>query len=77
VIVARWLAVLTTIVVFYFRKIRTFGSTRRLLAVVAIDTLRNIVENISFAISMLSTAFSRPRQSPSWASLLCSSFLKF
>jgi diguanylate cyclase (GGDEF)-like protein len=50
VIVAVWLAVLATVVVFYFRKGRTFGATRMLLAVVAIDTLRNIAENVYFGL---------------------------
>ena len=50
VIVAVWLAVLTIVVVFYFRKVRTFGTTRVLLAVVAIDTLRNIFENTYFGL---------------------------
>jgi len=50
VIVAVWFAVLATVVVFYFRKSRTFGTTRMLLAVVAIDTLRNIAENIYFGL---------------------------
>jgi diguanylate cyclase (GGDEF)-like protein len=50
VIVAVWFAVLATVVVFYFRKGRTFGTTRMLLAVVAIDTFRNIAENIYFGL---------------------------
>src|SRR5271156_627051 len=50
VIVAVWLAVLTTVVVFYFRKGRTFGTTRMLLAVIGIDTFRNIAENIFFGL---------------------------
>ena len=50
VIVAVWLVVLTTVVVCYFRKGRTFGATRMLLAVVGIDTLRNIAENIYFGL---------------------------
>src|ERR1700679_3326909 len=49
-VVAVWLAVITTVVVFYFRKGRTFGTTRMLLAVVAIDTLRNITENTYFGL---------------------------
>jgi uncharacterized RDD family membrane protein YckC len=40
VIVAVWLVVLATVVVFYFRRGRAFGATRMLLAVVAVDTLR-------------------------------------
>jgi hypothetical protein len=50
VIVAVWLAVLAVVLVLYFRKVRAFGATRVLLAVVAIDTLRNIVENIYFGL---------------------------
>ena len=50
VIVAVWLVVLTTVVVFYFRKARTFGATRMLLAVVAVDTVRNIAENVYFGL---------------------------
>jgi diguanylate cyclase (GGDEF)-like protein len=48
VIVALWLTVLGTIAVFYIRNPRIFGTTRLLLAVVAIDTLRNIIENVYF-----------------------------
>jgi diguanylate cyclase (GGDEF)-like protein len=50
VIVAVWLVVLATVVVFYFRRGRAFGATRMLLAVVAVDTLRNIAENIYFGL---------------------------
>ncbi|MET0537179.1 MAG: GGDEF domain-containing protein [Xanthobacteraceae bacterium] len=50
VIVVLWLTVLGTILVFYIRNPRVFGTTRLLLAVVAIDTLRNIVENIYFGL---------------------------
>jgi diguanylate cyclase (GGDEF)-like protein len=45
-----WLTVLATLVVFYVRNPRVFGTTRLLLAVVAIDTLRNIVENVYFGL---------------------------
>ena len=48
VIVAVWLTVLATIVVFYIRNPRAFGGTRLLLAVIGIDTTRNIIENIYF-----------------------------
>jgi signal transduction histidine kinase len=48
VIVLLWLTVLGTLLVFYARNPRLFGTTRLLLAVVAIDTIRNIVENIYF-----------------------------
>jgi len=50
VVVAVWLAVMVTVIVFYFRKGRTFGTTRMLLAVVSIDTLRNITENTYFGL---------------------------
>lgn len=48
VIVALWLAVLGTVLLNYWRNPRLFGTARMLLAVVAIDTCRNIVENIYF-----------------------------
>jgi signal transduction histidine kinase len=50
VIVALWLTVLVTLVVFYVRNPRAFGTTRLLLAVVAIDTSRNVIENAYFGI---------------------------
>src|SRR4029078_13509230 len=50
VIVVLWLTVLATIIVFYIRNPRVFGTTSLLLAVVAIDTLRNIVENVYFGL---------------------------
>jgi len=49
-IVLIWLIVLGTIIVFYVRNPRVFGTTRLLLAVVAIDTLRNIAENVYFGL---------------------------
>ena len=45
VIVAIWLAVLGAVGWFYLNNPKIFGTTRVLLAVIAIDTLRNIVEN--------------------------------
>jgi diguanylate cyclase (GGDEF)-like protein len=50
VVIAIWLTVLVTLLVFYIRNPRVFGTTRLLLAVVAIDTLRNIVENVYFGL---------------------------
>jgi diguanylate cyclase (GGDEF)-like protein/PAS domain S-box-containing protein len=50
VIVALWLAVLATVGVVYLRNPRTFGTTRLLLAVVAIDTVRNVIENLYFGL---------------------------
>lgn len=47
-IVALWLTVLGTIVYFYVRNPPAFGTTRLLLAVLAIDTFRNIFENTYF-----------------------------
>lgn len=49
-IVALWLAVLATVILAYIRNPRLFGATRLLLAVVAIDTVRNIVENFYFGL---------------------------
>jgi diguanylate cyclase (GGDEF)-like protein len=48
VIVVIWAIVLTMLVVSYVRNRRTFGTTRLLLWVLAIDTCRNILENIYF-----------------------------
>jgi diguanylate cyclase (GGDEF)-like protein/PAS domain S-box-containing protein len=50
VIVALWLAVLGTVCIAYLRNPRTFGATRLLLAVLAIDTSRNIIENLYFGL---------------------------
>src|SRR5580698_2693381 len=50
VIIFIWLTVLATLLIFYVRNPRVFGTTRLLLAVVAIDTIRNIVENIYFGV---------------------------
>jgi diguanylate cyclase (GGDEF)-like protein len=50
VVILIWLTVLVTLLVFYVRNPRIFGTTRLLLAVVAIDTLRNIVENVYFGL---------------------------
>src|SRR3977135_4071186 len=50
VIVALWLAVLGAVTVAYVRNPRTFGATRLLLFVVAIDTARNIIENLYFGV---------------------------
>jgi diguanylate cyclase (GGDEF)-like protein len=48
VIVSLWAIVLATIVTFYLRNPRAFGTARLLLGVLAIDTTRNLVENIYF-----------------------------
>src|SRR5262245_8484245 len=50
VIVAIWLTVLGTLVLFYIRDPRTFGTTRLLLAVLCIDTFRNVFENVYFGL---------------------------
>jgi diguanylate cyclase (GGDEF)-like protein len=50
VIVTLWLTVLATLFVFHLRNPRVFGTTQLLLTVVAIDTMRNIVENIYFGV---------------------------
>jgi diguanylate cyclase (GGDEF)-like protein len=49
-VVVIWLAVLTAVVVHYIRNPRIFGTTRLLLLVVAIDTIRNLVENVYFGL---------------------------
>jgi hypothetical protein len=46
--VAIWAAVLVFVVAAFFNNSRAFGTTRLLLIVVAVDTLRNIVENVYF-----------------------------
>jgi PAS domain S-box-containing protein len=50
VIVSIWLAVMATVAVAFFRNRRTFGTSRLLLIVVAIDTGRNIIENVYFGL---------------------------
>jgi len=50
VIVALWLVVLGTVVIYYSRNPLIFGTTRLLLLVVALDTCRNIVENVYFGL---------------------------
>jgi diguanylate cyclase (GGDEF)-like protein len=50
VIVALWMMVLGTLVTLYLRNRQGFGTTRLLLAVVAIDTLRNVSENVYFGL---------------------------
>jgi hypothetical protein len=50
VIVSLWLTVLGTIIFFYIRNPKAFGTTRLLLAVLAIDTTRNIFENSYFGV---------------------------
>ena len=50
VIIALWLAVLATVGVAFTRNPRTFGAIRLLLAVLVIETVRNIVENLYFGL---------------------------
>jgi diguanylate cyclase (GGDEF)-like protein len=50
VIVALWLGVLGAVLIYYRRNPQIFGTTRLLLFVVALDTCRNIVENIYFGL---------------------------
>jgi diguanylate cyclase (GGDEF)-like protein len=50
VIVSLWLTVLVTIIFFFVRNPKAFGTTRLLLAVLAIDTTRNILENTYFGL---------------------------
>jgi diguanylate cyclase (GGDEF)-like protein len=50
VIVVLWLGVLGTVLVYYSRNPKIFGTTRLLLFVIALDTCRNIVENIYFGL---------------------------
>ncbi|MEH2510471.1 diguanylate cyclase (GGDEF)-like protein/PAS domain S-box-containing protein [Nitrobacteraceae bacterium AZCC 1564] len=50
VIISIWLAVLGTVAVAYYKNPQTFGTTRLLLIVVSIDTVRNIIENLYFGL---------------------------
>jgi PAS domain S-box-containing protein len=50
VIIALWLAVLSTVARAYVRNPKIFGVTRLLLIVVSIDTTRNIIENLYFGL---------------------------
>jgi diguanylate cyclase (GGDEF)-like protein len=50
VIVLLWATVLCTVVYFYIRNPRTFGTINLLLIAVGIDTLRNIFENSYFGL---------------------------
>jgi signal transduction histidine kinase len=50
VIVGLWLVVLSTIIFFFAKNPRAFGTTRLLLAVLLVDTSRNLVENVYFGL---------------------------
>src|ERR1039458_1182407 len=45
-----WLVVLAIVLFEYVRNPRIFGTTRLLLLVVAIDTCRNLIENVYFGL---------------------------
>src|SRR5579872_6712634 len=49
-IISLWLAVLVAIGSAYVRNSKTFGTVRLLLAVLVIDTVRNVVENLYFGL---------------------------
>jgi diguanylate cyclase (GGDEF)-like protein/PAS domain S-box-containing protein len=49
-IISLWLAVLVAVAGAYIRNPRTFGAVRLLLAVLVIDTIRNIAENLYFGL---------------------------
>ncbi len=49
-IISLWLAALVAVGVAYIRNPRTFGAVRLLLAVLVIDTIRNIAENLYFGL---------------------------
>jgi diguanylate cyclase (GGDEF)-like protein len=48
IIVAIWITVLSSVTYFYVTNRRAFGTTRLLLAVLALDAVRNIFENTYF-----------------------------
>jgi diguanylate cyclase (GGDEF)-like protein len=50
IVVALWLAVLATVLLHLVRNPRVFGTSRLLLLVVAIDTCRNLIENVYFGL---------------------------
>lgn len=45
-----WLVVLGTVLYYYVRNPRIFGTSRLLLLVIAVDTVRNLVENVYFGL---------------------------
>jgi hypothetical protein len=62
---APWLTILGTIIFFYVRNPHTFGTTRLLLAVLAVDAFRNILENIHFGSTLAAcTKFCRRNSQP-------------
>lgn len=50
VVVSLWLSILSVIAVAFLRAPKRFGAMRLLLAVVVIDTARNIIENVYFGL---------------------------
>jgi hypothetical protein len=71
-IVALWLTVLSSVIYYYVRNPRAFGTTRLLLTVIGIDTVRNIAENaISACTSADNMACSQIGPSRSWGALNC------
>ena len=50
IIIAIWSVVVVTVIVYFAKNKHAFGTTRLLLAVILVDTLRNITENAYFGI---------------------------
>jgi diguanylate cyclase (GGDEF)-like protein len=48
IVVAVWLTVLAAAVIFYLKNPPIYGTTRLLIVVLSLDTLRNLVENVYF-----------------------------
>ncbi|MDE5446366.1 EAL domain-containing protein [Bradyrhizobium sp. CSA207] len=50
IIIALWVAVFATVCTAFLRNPQTFGTTRLLLSVIVIDTVRNLIENLYFGL---------------------------
>lgn len=50
IIIVLWVAVFATVCTAFLRNPRTFGTTRLLLSVIVIDTVRNLIENLYFGL---------------------------